>query len=74
MVSAIMKSLILIATAAYIYLFITEIERGRRTIRLIAWVYANHPATWNSLPWSACKTNRLGGPVRLYKRKAADNQ
>ena len=70
MVSATIKSLILIATAACLYLFITEIKRGRRTTRLIAWVQANHRTAWNSLPWAARKINRLGGLVLLYKRKA----
>jgi hypothetical protein len=70
MVSVIVKSLILIAAAACLYLFIIEIKRGRRTTRLIAWVQANHRTAWNSLPWAARKINRLGGLVHLYKRKA----
>ena len=70
MVSAIIRSLILVETAACLYLFITEIRRGRRSTRLIAWVQANHPAAWNSLPWAARKINRLGGLVLLCKGKA----
>jgi len=70
MTSLEVKVLILIAAAAVIYLFIVETRRSRRTARLIAWVQTNHPAAWNSLPWTLRKVHRLGGLARLYRDKA----
>lgn len=68
------KVLLLIAFAACIYLFITEIRRSRRISRLIAWVKANYPVEWNALPWATRKVNRVGGLVLLSKRGMISDQ
>jgi hypothetical protein len=68
------KVLLLIAFAACIYLFITEIRRGRRISRLIAWVEASYPEVWNALPWVTRKINRLCGLALLSKRRMISDQ
>jgi hypothetical protein len=68
------KVLLLIAFAACIYLFITEIRRGRRISKLIAWIEANYPEVWGALPWVARKINRLGGLALISKRHMISDQ
>ena len=63
------KILLLIAVAACVYLFISEIRRGYRAVRLIAWVKENRPKEWNALPWTARRISRVGGLELLFKRR-----
>jgi hypothetical protein len=63
------KVLLLIVVAACVYLFISEIRRGYRAVRLIAWVKDNHPKEWNALPWTARRISRVGGLGLLLKRR-----
>ncbi len=73
MTSPAIKVLILTAAAAVIYLFVTEIRRGRRGARLIAWVQENHPKAWGALPWTARKIHRLGALYHLHRSGAIDD-
>lgn len=63
------KILLLIVVAACVYLFISEIRRGCRAVRLIGWVKDNHPKEWNALPWTARRISRVGGLGLLLKRR-----
>jgi hypothetical protein len=69
MASIVIKALLVIAFAACVYLFISEIRRRRRTARLISWVKENHPEEWNTLPWISRNINRLSGVALLFKRQ-----
>lgn len=69
MVISQIKLLLLTALAACLYLFITDIKRGRRTERLIEWVKTNYPAHWDALQWTTRKINRLGGMTYLQKKQ-----
>jgi hypothetical protein len=63
------KILLLIACGAFVYVVISDIRRGCRAIRLIAWVKENHPEEWNALPWTARRISRIGGLRLLFKRR-----
>jgi hypothetical protein len=69
MASVAIKALLVIAFAACAYLFITEIRRRRRTVRLISWAKENHPKEWNALPWISHNIDRLSGVALLFKRQ-----
>lgn len=63
------KILLIIAVASCVYLFVSEIRRGFRALRLIAWVKKNHPEEWSALPWTARRISRVGGLGLLLKRQ-----